>query len=132
MRPVLPPYAHWLGVTAERDGGGAPLFRLAFTPIVAGRPGFVHGGALGGLLEIAALGTLLDRFADEPAPPRIKPISVSIDYLRGATEHETMAAATIVRLGKRIANVEARAWQDDPARIVAAARMTLMLRRPAG
>jgi acyl-coenzyme A thioesterase PaaI-like protein len=59
----------------------------------------------------------------------VKPINVRIDFMRGGTDHETYAAATGTRLGGRVANVEARAWQQDRAKPIAVARMSLLLRR---
>jgi uncharacterized protein (TIGR00369 family) len=124
----LPPYAHFLGITVERDGDRGPLFQMPFETRVVGRPHFLHGGAIAGLLEIAAVGTVLDALAGE-AGVSVKPINVTVDFMRGGRERLTFAAATIARLGNRIANVEAFAWQDDRSRPIAAARMTLMLRR---
>jgi acyl-coenzyme A thioesterase PaaI-like protein len=49
--------------------------------------------------------------------------------MRGAARHDTIAAATITRLGNRVANVEAHAWQLDRAKPVAAAQMNVLLRR---
>jgi uncharacterized protein (TIGR00369 family) len=124
----LPPYAHFLGITAERDGDRGPLFQMPFGTRVVGRPHFLHGGAIAGLLEIAAVGTVLDALAGEEGVS-VKPINVTVDFMRGGRERLTFAAATIARLGNRIANVEAYAWQDDRDRPIAAARMTLMLHR---
>jgi uncharacterized protein (TIGR00369 family) len=124
----LPPYAHFLGIQAERDGDRGPLFWMPFAPAVIGRPHFLHGGAIAGLLEIAAVGTVLDALAEE-AGASVKPINVTVDFMRGGRERDTFAAATIARLGNRIANVEAVAWQGDRDRPIASARMTLMLHR---
>ena len=59
----------------------------------------------------------------------VKPINVGIDFLRGGTAQDTFAAAAITRLGGRVANVEAHAWQQDRAKPIAAARMNLKVRR---
>ena len=50
---ILPPYAELLGLTVE-PGEEAPVFVMPFGQDVIGRPGFLHGGAIGGLLEDAA------------------------------------------------------------------------------
>jgi uncharacterized protein (TIGR00369 family) len=124
----LPPYAALLGLRAERDAEGALLWVMPFREQVVGRPGFLHGGAIAGLLEFAALGTLYDQLgAGEAVRP--KPINVTVDFMRGGTDHDTFAAATVTRLGSRVANVEAHAWQHDRARPIAAARMNLLLKR---
>ena len=124
----LPPYAALLGLSARRAEDGELLWVMPFREEVVGRPGFLHGGAIAGLLEFAALGTLYDALAAEEGVSA-KPINVSVDFMRGGTDRETYAAATITRLGKRVANVEAHAWQQDRSRPIAAARMNLLLKR---
>lgn len=124
MLEPLPPYAELLGLTTE-ERDGERLWVMPFREEVVGRPGFLHGGAIAGLLEFAALGAVYD--ALEPGA-KVKPINVSVDFLRGGADHDTWAAAVVTRLGKRVANVEAHAWQQDRARPIAAARMNLMVR----
>jgi uncharacterized protein (TIGR00369 family) len=121
----LPPYAETLGI-AELPGEGAPVLVLPFGPDVLGRPGFLHGGALGGLLEMAAIGALKAALGGEG---RVKPVNVTVDYMRGGRDKPTYARGTVTRLGTRIANVEALAWQDDPDRPIAAARMNYLIAR---
>lgn len=125
---TLPPYARLLGLTVDGDRDGAPVLLMPFGPGVLGRPGFLHGGAIGGLLEMAAFSVLHASFGDADRP-RIKPVTVTVDYMRGGRDRETRAVGRITRLGTRIANVEARAWQDDPDRPIAIARMNLLLVR---
>ncbi len=125
MNP-LPPYAHFLGVrTEQRDG--ELLFVMPFGERVTGRPGYLHGGAIAGLLEFAAFGALFEALGDER--PVVKPVNVTVQYMRGGINHDTFAAAIVTRLGKRVANVEAHAWQLNRARPIAAAQMNLLLRR---
>jgi uncharacterized protein (TIGR00369 family) len=125
MTTALPPYAELLGLrTEERDG--EQVWIMPFAEAVVGRPGYLHGGAIAGLLEFAALGTVQAALEDGVS---VKPINVSIDFLRGGTEHDTFAAATITRLGGRAAHVEAHAWQQDRGKPIASARMNLMVRR---
>lgn len=123
----LPPYAELLGLSTLRSDAGELLWLMPFREEVVGRPGFLHGGAIAGLLEFAALGTLYEALGEQKADA--KPINVTVDFMRGGVEHDTFAAATITRLGKRVANVEAHAWQQDRARPIAAARMNLLLGR---
>ena len=124
---TLPPYAELLGLSTRRGDGGETLWVMPFRDEVIGRPGFLHGGAIAGLLEFAALGTVFDALGDERA--LVKPINVTVDFMRGGTEHDTYAAAVITRLGKRVANVEAHAWQQNRTKPIAAAKMNLLLRR---
>jgi len=123
----LPPYAQLLQLKIE-DKDGAPLITMPFHDDVVGRPGYLHGGAIAGLLEIAAF-TGLRRAIGNPAVA-MKPITVTIDYMRGGTRRETYAAAVIERLGSRIANVEAFAWQKDRSSPIASARLNFLLERP--
>jgi uncharacterized protein (TIGR00369 family) len=123
----LPPYAQLLGLGLEHDATGAPRLAMPFGGAVLGRPGFVHGGALGGLLEMAAIAALRHALGDDTVG--IKPVNLTVDYMRGGREKTTYAAAVIRRLGTRIANVDASAWQDEPDRPIAAARLTFLLRR---
>lgn len=125
---ALPPYARLLGLSTVRDEGGDLLWLMPFRDEVVGRPGFLHGGAIAGLLEFAALGTLYDALGSAEGVS-VKPINVTVDFMRGGTEHDTFAAAVITRLGKRVANVEAHAWQQDRSKPIAAAKMNLLLRR---
>ena len=60
----------------------------------------------------------------------VKPITVTVDYMRGASDHDTYASATIERLGARIANVEAFAWQKDRSSPIASGRLNFLLERP--
>ena len=123
----LPPYADLLGVTLEHDQDGAPILLMRFAEHVVGRPGFLHGGAIAGLLELAALAALRQTLGTEPV--RVKPVTVTIDYQRGGRNHATYAAGRITRLGSRVANVEATCWQDDRERPIASARLNCLLRR---
>ena len=102
---------------------------MPFHDDVVGRPGYLHGGAIAGLLEFAAFATLRRAIGDDSAV--MKPVTVTVDYLRGAGESrgETHAEARIERLGNRIANVEATCWQKDRDRPVASARITFLLER---
>lgn len=127
MSFALPPYAELLGITIEH-GEGPPILAMPFGSGVLGRPGFVHGGALSGLLEMAAVAALRHALAAEDrAGARIKPVNVTVDFMRGGREKVTRAQGKVSRLGNRVANVEAFAWQDDPERPVAAARMNFLI-----
>lgn len=123
----LPPYANLLGLSTRRSEEGT-LWVMPFGDTVLGRPGFLHGGAIAGLLEFAALGTLREALGGEECV-QMKPINVTVQFTRGGIEQETYAAATVTRLGRRVANVEAHAWQEDRSRPIASAQMNVMLKR---
>ena len=127
---TLPPYAAHLGVVVERDGDRR-LVRMPYGLHLLGRPGFLHGGAIAGLLEIAAFVALLDAWGGAERP-RFKPVNVTVDFMRGGRDGDTFAIGHVVRLGTRIANVEATAWQGDRDKPIAAARMNLLLASDGG
>jgi uncharacterized protein (TIGR00369 family) len=127
MTKVLPPYADLLGLTVERDGD-LPVLVMPFGSDVLGRPGFLHGGAISGLMEMAAIVALQEALRDEGGG-EIKPINVTVDFMRGGRDKTTRAKGVVTRLGTRVANVEATAWQDDPAKPIAAARMNYLIVR---
>ena len=123
-------YADALGLETE-PGDGAPVLRMPFAETLVGRPGFLHGGAIAGLLEIAAVAAL--RHALGPGDDaRLTTATVTVDYLRSGQPTETRATAHIVRLGRRVANVSAEAWQEDRARPIAAARVNILIARAGG
>lgn len=77
----------------------------------------IHGGVVGAFLELTALLQLLEISGTERVA---RPINFSIDYLRSAGPRDVRGRAEIVKHGRRIANVRVLAWQDDPAKPVAA------------
>ena len=122
----LPPYAELLQLRIE-DGDHGPMIVMPFDEDVVGRPGFLHGGAIAGLLEFAAFTTLSRALHEDKVV--MKPITVTVDYMRGGTDRDTFATATVERLGTRIANVEAFAWQKDRESPIASARLNFLLDR---
>ena len=127
MNP-LPPYARFLGISTRRSDEGELQFVMPFADVVLGRPGYLHGGAIAGLLEFAAFGALYEALGSREGVT-VKPVNVTVQYMRGGTQHDTFAAATVTRLGNRVANVEAHAWQTDRAKPIAAAQVNVLLRR---
>jgi len=122
---TLPPYAQLLKLRTEEQADGL-RFVMPFHDDVVGRPGFLHGGAIAGLLEFAAFTALSRAIGEEVVK---KPITVTVDYMRGGTPRDTFAEARIERLGKRMANVESYAWQGDRERPIASARINFLLDR---
>lgn len=123
----LPPYADMLGATLTMEDG-LPVLSMPFSEAVLGRPGFVQGGAITGLMEVAAIAAVRHQLSGEGGG-RIKPVNVTVDFMRGGRERVTYAAGKVTRLGNRIANVEAIAWQDDRSKPIAAARMNYLIAR---
>ncbi len=127
---AMPPYALALQIAATGQEDGLPVLRMPFRDEVLGRPGFLHGGAISGLLEIASMAALYSALAAEALEMRIKPVNVTVDFMRGGIDHDTFAVGRITRLGRTMANVEAVAWQDDRNRLIASAQMHYLLRAP--
>ena len=123
----LPPYARFLGIETRRSEGELQ-FVMPFADVVLGRPGYLHGGAIAGLLELAAIGAIFEEIGSSEGVS-VKPINVTVSFMRGGTDHYTFACATVTRLGSRVANVEAHAWQQDRDKPIASAQMNVMVRR---
>jgi len=83
------------------------------------------------LLEMAAIAALQHALEAEGAgsEARIKPVNVTVDFMRGGRDKPTRAAGVVTRLGNRVANVEATAWQDERDKPIAAARMNYLIMR---
>lgn len=124
--PEIPPYAHLLKFRFEEVDGGARV-TMPFHDDVVGRPGFLHGGAIAGLLEFAAFSSLAREIGDDKVT--MKPVTVTVDYMRPGLDKETFATAVIERLGATMANVEAFAWQEKRDQPIASARLNFLLER---
>jgi uncharacterized protein (TIGR00369 family) len=124
----LPPYAKLLQLRFE-DADGSSLVVMPYHDDVVGRPGFLHGGAIAGLLEFAAFTNLARAIGDESV--LMKPVTVTVDYMRPGVERDTFAEAVIERLGASVANVEAFAWQEKRDQPIASARLNFLLDRTA-
>ena len=122
----LPPYARLLNLSFE-ESDGSILVAMPYHEDVVGAPGFLHGGAIAGLLEFAAYSGLA-RALNDPLVV-MKPVTVTVDYMRPGVELETYATAIVERLGARIANVEAFSWQKDRGQPIASARLNFLLDR---
>ncbi|GAC1365707.1 MAG: hypothetical protein NVSMB47_17040 [Polyangiales bacterium] len=119
------PFARFLGLSVRVEGGEA-ICAMRFDPKLVGNYTIpaLHGGTLGALLESAAVFALFHA-REAAALPKI--INVTIDYLRSARAVDTFATATITKQGRRVATVQAIAWQDDRARPVATANAHFLL-----
>ena len=119
------PYARHIGIGVTEDSQGL-VFSLAPHAHNIGNillPA-LHGGVVAAFMETA--GTLELMLAARAARlPKI--IDFSIDYLRTAQQVPTRARCTLVREGRRLANVRVIAWQRDDVQPVASARMHFLL-----
>jgi len=112
-----------LGIRLAADGG----LVMPFGMHLIGSPGRLHGGAVAGLMELAANIAVQEVLSDPHIA--LKPVNVTVDYLREGAPVDTFARAHINRLGRRVANVQVEAWQGDPTKPIAAARLNIILDR---
>ncbi len=112
------PYARFLGIRAELKGDELTLV-MPFSQHLIGNPLLpaLHGGVVGALLEVTSLTQLAIASKSEQFP---KTVDISIDYLRSGKPVDTYARARIVKIGRRIANVQAEAWQGERTQPIAA------------
>ena len=112
------PYAKTLGIKVDFSEGRLLLI-LPYQKSNIGNPTLpaLHGGAIGGFMEVCAMAELQRRSPDLPLS---KPIGVNIDYLRRGKPVDTYARADIFKEGSRVANVRVRAWQDNMEEPIAA------------
>lgn len=110
------PYARYIGMGMDPDAEGI-VTRLPFEDHLVGnhRLNFIHGGVLGAFLEMTALITL----SAQPLKHQPRTIDITIEYIRPGRAITTFGRAEVRKLGRRIANVHAEAWQDNPAAPIA-------------
>lgn len=70
----------------------------------------LHGGAIGTFLEMTAMAQLF-LASDLDRPPRT--INLTIDYLRQGRAEPLYARAHVTKMGRRMASVQAEAWQSE-------------------
>lgn len=123
----LPPYADALGIDIYHDEDGNPVLYFDYSDRVAGRPGFLHGGAMSGLMEMACMAALRAEMERRGETMKLKPVNVQVEFMRGGTEQRTFAMGSVTRAGRRVALVNAECWQDDRAKPIALAQMKILL-----
>jgi uncharacterized protein (TIGR00369 family) len=119
------PFAKALGIQFSQEDDKL-LGQMNFQKHLIGDIGIgaLHGGTIGALLESTAIFSLLWEVTDTQMP---KTINLTVEYLRSGRPKTTYASAEITRHGRRVANVRATAWQDDPEKPIAAAYAHFLL-----
>lgn len=119
------PYAQFLGIQVEARGEELS-FVLPQADTNLGNPTLpaLHGGAVAGFMEQAALIFLLLKMGEPRLP---KTIDFTIDYLRAGLFRDTFAECRVTRLGRRIGNVHIEAWQTRRDEPIAIARAHFLL-----
>ncbi|MDA9559551.1 PaaI family thioesterase [Porticoccaceae bacterium] len=121
----LIPYSSFIGAEAELEGDGV-LYWLDRRPSNIGNPSLpaIHGGVIGGFLELSAAIEILYTLNVELIP---KVVDFSLDYLRPGRYKTIYANCTVLRQGKKLVNVTATAWQDNPDTPIATARCHFLI-----
>jgi uncharacterized protein (TIGR00369 family) len=118
------PYARFLGLRIDLADGRVTGV-LPYAPHLIGNVVLpaLHGGVVGAFLELTSLAQLA-----ELAPgAQVRTVDVTVDYLRSSRAVDSYARAEVMRLGRRVANVRAVAWQGDERRPVATLRGHFLL-----
>jgi uncharacterized protein (TIGR00369 family) len=119
------PYMKFLGVRVESKNGQL-VGKMPARDDLIGNPSVpaLHGGTLGALLESSAVFELLYRAETVVLP---KTVTITIDYLRSGKPQDTFVRSTIVKQGRRVTTVQAKAWQEDENKPVATATIILLI-----
>ena len=119
------PYAEFIGLELVQTDNEL-LYKLKQKDSNIGYPNLpaIHGGVIGGFMQLSAAMQLMHKRASKILP---KIIDFSLDYLRAGLNKDTYAKCTITRLGERVANVDIIAWQDNIERPIAKARAHFLL-----
>lgn len=119
------PYARFLGIEVVSRGEEL-YFILPKKDTNVGNPTLpaLHGGAVAGFMEQAALLFILLEMGEPRIP---KTIDLTVDYLRAGHVRDTFVECSITRLGRRVANVHISAWQVRKEEPIAIARAHFLL-----
>jgi len=109
------PISAWLGFEAQINEG-APLYKLSFQEEHIGNPAIraLHGGVVAAFLEFTAQCELLR----EVGASTISTINTDVNYIASTRAQDMTGVASVLRVGRRIAFVEATAWQESRERPV--------------
>jgi len=121
------PYAQLIGLKFQRFGQDV-LFQLPKNDDNIGNPILpaIHGGVIGGFMELSASLHLMMSMDTGTLP---KMIDFSLDYLRAGRHQDTFAECQVWRQGSRVANVAITAWQTERSSPIATARAHFLLAR---
>jgi uncharacterized protein (TIGR00369 family) len=121
------PYCVHLGIRGRAEGDGVVL-ELPFAEHLIGNPVLpaLHGGVTGSLLETAAVVQVIWETGITKLP---KPVDITVDYLRTGRPVTSYARARLARQGRRVVNVHAEMWQENPQKPIAALRGHFLLPR---
>lgn len=95
------PYGRLLGIELEEAGEGHVRLRLPYRDDLTTIGDLVHGGALAGLVDVAATAAGWMTLED-PSGARGTTVGLSLSYLRGLRGADAVAEARVVRAGRQI------------------------------
>ncbi len=116
-------FNRYLGVEVDRMEGGEAEGHLELGAHHLNRSGVVHGGVLAALLD-ATLGAAV--ISSIPKEWWCATISLSVQFLEGSREGRLLAAARVLRKGKKVAFAGGDV-RDATGRVVAAAQASFHL-----
>jgi len=119
------PYADFIGAQVKIENDQL-LYWLDKRPTNIGNPSLpaLHGGVIGGVLELSAAIEVIYNL-DIAAVPKV--VDFSLDYLRAGRYKTVYAKCNVLRQGKKLINVTASAWQDDENTPIATARCHFLI-----
>lgn len=122
------PYARFLNLRTLISGDEVTVI-MPFADRLIGNPMLpaLHGGSTAALLEMTAMAQVALSF---PSPRLPRPINVTVAYLRTGRPVDVFARASISRAGRRIAHVQADAWQDQRGQPIASLTAHFLLDNP--
>ena len=111
------PYARFMNLQTQMNGDDVTVV-MPFADQLIGNPMLpaLHGGSTAALLEMTAMAQIALAFPSSRLP---RPINVTVAYLRTGRPVDVFARAEISRAGRRIAHVQAEAWQESRSRPIA-------------
>jgi uncharacterized protein (TIGR00369 family) len=122
---VASPLARLLGLELVDAAVDRVAIRMPFRPDVTTVGDLVHGGAIGGLVDVTATAAAWTG-ADLARRPNGTTIALSVNFLNGARGRDLVATGTIVQRGTSIVVCEV-AVADDAGTPVARALVTYKL-----
>lgn len=127
MRSFLPasPFVAHLGLELRSMQPDRATLVMPFSPPLATMGDVVHGGAIGALVDTAAMAA--SWATDElPADPRGTTVGLTVDFLAAASGRDLTATARVLRRGSSLCFCEVDVNQDD-GRLVAKGLVTYKL-----
>jgi len=121
----LIPYSSFIGAEAKIEDD-AVLYWLDRRSSNIGNPSLpaIHGGVIGGFLELSAAIEILYTLDVNEVP---KVVDFSLDYLRPGRYKTIYCSCSVLRQGRKLVNVSVTAWQDSPDIPIATARCHFLI-----